>query len=81
MFIAGQLKIMKREHEDIVHDLRKLDFKPFPKKARTIVASDPDASGINPADLDEINEDSGANSDYDYLLEMSISSLTAAKVR
>lgn len=82
-FIAGKLKISGREHEDIVHDLRKLQFKPFPKKAKAVVAADPDASVIDPADLEETDDmtAAGSLSDYDYLLEMSISSLTAAKAK
>lgn len=82
-FIEGKLKISGREHEAVVRDLRKLQFKPFPKKAKAVVAADPDASVIDPADLEETDDMSaaGALSDYDYLLEMSISSLTAAKAK
>ena len=82
-FITGKLKISGREHADIVHDLRKLQFKPFPKKAKAVVAADPDASIIDPADLEETDDATAAGSlsDYDYLLEMSISSLTAAKAK
>jgi DNA topoisomerase-2 len=82
-FIEGKIKISGREHADIVHDLRKLQFRPFPKKAKAVVAADPDASIIDPADLEETDDQSAAGSlsDYDYLLEMSISSLTAAKAK
>ena len=90
MFIKGQLKISGREHADIVHDLRKLDFKPFPKIAKAVIAADPDASVVigngdddsDEMDLEETSDQRAAGSlnDFDYLLDMTISSLTAAKV-
>lgn len=85
MFIKGELKISNRELSDIVRDLRKLKFRPFPKVVKAHVAADPDASTVvSPEDLlEEIDDEeaSGDLHDYDYLLEMPISSLTAAKVR
>lgn len=94
MFIEGKLKVSGREQALIVKDLRKLDFKPFPKVAKVIVAGDPDASGIvDPADLESDADDdgmleeshdqskAGGIHDYDYLLDMSISTLTAAKAK
>jgi DNA topoisomerase-2 len=91
MFIKGTIKVSGRETREIVRDLRKLDFKPFPKVKKAVVAADPDASVIIEAmqagsdDDDDMEEDAGAHagalSDYDYLLDMSISTLTAAKVR
>lgn len=84
MFIKGELKIMNRNLADIVRDLRKLKFRPFPKVAKAHIAADPDASTVvSPEDLLEETDDEDAAGDlhdYDYLLEMSISTLTAAKV-
>lgn len=84
MFIKGELKIMNRNLPEIVRDLRKLKFRPFPKVVKAHVAADPDASTVvSPNDLLEETDDEGAAGDlhdYDYLLEMSISTLTAAKV-
>lgn len=93
MFIKGELKISGREHGDIVRDLRKKGFKPFPKVQKAVVAADPDASAVITAmelesdedDDEALEEDAyaqaGSSRDFDYLLEMSISSLTAAKAR
>lgn len=91
MFIKGQIKISNCETAEIVRDLRKLEFRPFPKVAKVKVAANPDDSVmINPGDLESEDEGdmeetddltaAGSLHDYDYLLEMSISSLTASKV-
>lgn len=84
MFIKGELKVANRALEDIVRDLRKHKFRPFPKVAKAHVAADPDASTVvSPEDLlEEIDDEDAAGDlhDFDYLLEMSISTLTATKV-
>lgn len=75
---------MNRGLAEIVRDLRKLKFRPFPKVVKAHVAADPDASTVvSPEDLLEETDDEDAAGDlhdYDYLLEMSISTLTATKV-
>ncbi|KIJ32068.1 hypothetical protein M422DRAFT_185076 [Sphaerobolus stellatus SS14] len=80
MIIKKELVVSGRKKADIVAELRKKDFKPFPKvlKKKT------------PAELAEANEEDGgddddeavgsANSDFDYLLGMAICSLTREKV-
>lgn len=84
MFIKGEVKVMNRGLAEIVRDLRKLKFRPFPKVVKAHVAADPDASTVvSPEDLLEETDDEDAAGDlhdYDYLLEMSISTLTATKV-
>lgn len=84
MFIKGEVKIMNRNLAEIVRDLRKLKFRPFPKVVKAHVAADPDASTVvSPEDLLEETDDedsAGDLHDYDYLLEMSISTLTGTKV-
>ena len=90
MVIKNELKVSGREHASIVHDLRKFGFKPFPKVAKVVIAADPDAS-IMIGDANDLNDDmnleettdqnaAGSLRDFDYLLDMSIRSLTAAKV-
>ena len=84
MFIKGEVKVMNRGLAEIVRDLRKLKFRPFPKVVKAHVAADPEASTVvSPEDLLEETDDEDAAGDlhdYDYLLEMSISTLTATKV-
>jgi DNA topoisomerase-2 len=84
MFIKGEIKISNRDLSEIVRDLRRLKFRPFPKVVKPHVAADPDASMvISPEDdLEETDDESAAGDlhDYDYLLEMPISSLTVTKV-
>lgn len=85
MFIKGELKVSNRELGEIVRDLRRFKFRPFPKVQKAHVAADPDASMvISPEDdLEETDDESAAGDlhDYDYLLDMPIYSLTAARVR
>jgi DNA topoisomerase-2 len=78
MIIKKELVLSNRKKKDIVAELRKKDFRPFPKVQKAHVAGDVDEAGEGEG-LDE--EEAGADSDYDYLLQMSLSSLTAEKVR
>lgn len=73
MIISRELVISNRKRADIVAELRKKDFRPFPRSRKAHVAADPNAD-------DDEDEVEGADSDYDYLLSMALYSLTAEKV-
>ena len=75
--IKKELSLSNRKRADIVAELRKKDFRPFPKVAKAQVAAAVDENGQEEEDPDA---EAGADSDYDYLLSMSLSSLTAEKV-
>lgn len=74
MIIDDKLKISKKKRSAIVKELIDLKFDRYPKARKT---------GVDVA-AEEIDEDDdgaeGSDSDYDYLLSMSLSSLTAEKV-
>lgn len=72
--IDGKLVVQNRKKTDLLQELIKRDYKPFPKTASKSAVT---------ADNDDENaaEDDGATSGgYDYLLSMQIWSLTAEKV-
>lgn len=75
--IKKEIVLSNRKRADIVVELRKKDFRPFPKVAKAEVAAAVDENGEEEEDPDA---EAGADSDYDYLLSMSLSSLTAEKV-
>ncbi|GAA5985936.1 hypothetical protein JCM10908_006339 [Rhodotorula pacifica] len=81
MIIKKELILASRKKAEIVAELRKRDFRPFPKVQKAHVVGDVDEAD---ADADEEEEDpqaaAGGNSDYDYLLQMALSSLTSEKV-
>lgn len=81
MIIKKELILASRKKAEIVAELRKRDFRPFPKVEKAHVAGDVDEAN---ADADGEEEDAraqaGADSDYDYLLQMALSSLTSEKV-
>lgn len=72
MIIGKELVVSNRKKADIVAELRKLKFRPFPK-VLSAKASE------NEENEDE-DEEHGSDSDYDYLLGMAIWSLTKEKV-
>lgn len=75
MIVDKQLSVSNRKKADIVAELRKKEFRPFPK---VLKAKD---SGETEDVVEEEEEDQGSDSDYDYLLGMAIWSLTKEKVR
>lgn len=76
MIIDRQLIIAKRKKAEIVAELRKLNFRPFPK-----VKKAKEAGEEEPAEDDEDeDEPAGSNDDYDYLLGMALWTLTEEKV-
>lgn len=81
MIVDKQLVVANRKKKDIVVDLRKHKFRPFPKVVKPVVIGEPPEEN----DEDEEDEDGGADahgadSDFDYLLGMAIWSLTREKV-
>ncbi|KAH7911821.1 DNA topoisomerase [Hygrophoropsis aurantiaca] len=80
MIIDRKLIVSNRKKADIIAELRKLEFRPFPKvtKAKASAAENEDN-----VEQDEDEEDAGpvgSNTDYDYLLGMPIYSLTKEKI-
>jgi DNA topoisomerase-2 len=80
MIVKKEISLSNRKRGDIVAELRRLDFRPFPKVAKAVVAADPDAVADSDAEEDPTAA-AGSDSDYDYLLSMALSSLTKEKVR
>ena len=86
MIIDKQLTVNNRKKVDIVADLRKKNFRPFAKiqKAKEAGENEPTAADEQEdveEDESEDEKDSSAGiNDYDYLLNMAISSLTKEKV-
>jgi DNA topoisomerase-2 len=72
MIVDKQLSVSNRKKADIVVELRKKEFRPFPKVSRARAEGE----------TEEVVEDEeeGNDSDYDYLLGMAIWSLTKEKV-
>lgn len=78
MIVSGELKISNRKKADIVADLRKKSFTPFPTKAKAKAARENEPS-LEDEDADEEAVSNGLT-DFDYLLGMALWSLTAEKV-
>lgn len=80
MIVNKELVVSSRKKVDIVAELRKKDFRPFPKVAKAKAAGE--TEDVVEEDEDEEDEEKAGKGihDYDYLLQMSISSLTKEKV-
>ncbi len=81
MIVDDELAVSKRRKADIVRELRKLQFRPFPKVAKAKAAGE--TEDVVEEDDEESGEGGAAGNitDYDYLLGMAIWSLTQEKVR
>lgn len=75
MIIDKELVVSNRKKADIVAELRKKQFRPFPKVTKAKAAGE-----TEDVVEDEDAESDGDLSDYDYLLGMAIWSLTKEKV-
>ena len=73
MIVDKELVVSNRKKADIVADLRKKGFRPFPKVNRA-----GETEQVVEADEGDVQEETSA--DYDYLLGMAIWSLTKEKV-
>ncbi|KAG2023227.1 DNA topoisomerase II [Coprinopsis cinerea AmutBmut pab1-1] len=78
MIIKKELVVSNRKKADIVAELRKLNFRPFPKVAKTKTAK-PDEEEEESEDEEE-ESGSEAVTDFDYLLGMAIYSLTRERI-
>ncbi|KAI0668658.1 type II DNA topoisomerase [Trametes maxima] len=76
MIIDRELIISNRKKADIVAELRKKQFRPFPKVAKAKVHGETE----DVVEDDEGNDFEGNVTDYDYLLGMAIWSLTKEKI-
>lgn len=74
MIIHKELVVSNRKKLDIVTDLRRHKFRPFPK------VSGAKASGEDEEAEEDEDNNAGDLADYDYLLGMAIWSLTKEKV-
>jgi DNA topoisomerase II len=75
MIVDKQLIVSNRKKVDIVAELRKKNFRPFPKVSKAKAAGEE-----IPAEEDEEQEPVEGATDFDYLLGMPIWSLTKEKV-
>ncbi|KAJ2913034.1 hypothetical protein MD484_g7391, partial [Candolleomyces efflorescens] len=80
MIVEKKLNVNNRKKVDIVGDLRKLEFTPFPKATKAKTANAEDAEEDEEEGEDEDDDAAGAITDYDYLLGMPIYSLTREKI-
>ena len=78
MIVNKELVVSNRKKADIVVELRKKDFRPFPKVAKAKAAGETEGAE---EDEDADVSTSNTSTDFDYLLGMAIWSLTKEKVR
>ncbi|KAJ8520376.1 hypothetical protein ONZ45_g2836 [Pleurotus djamor] len=82
MIVDKELSVSNRRKAEIVADLRKHKFRPFPKVSKAKAAGELEEvvdGGEDAADEEEEKED-GSTTDFDYLLGMAIYSLTKEKI-
>lgn len=75
MIVDKELVVANRKKADIVVELRKLKFRPFP-----VTKTNENEDNID-EEQEQEQEQEGSDSDYDYLLGMAIWSLTKEKVQ
>lgn len=80
MIIDKKLGVNNRKKADIVAELRKLEFTPFPKATKKAPRPLGDEEAEEDAEEEDEDEEAGAVSDFDYLLGMAIYSLTREKI-
>lgn len=82
MIVEKKLVVSNRKKADIVTELRKLEFRPFPVKPKPKTAGDPDQAGEGAEEEEEVADPDAAGTagDFDYLLGMAISRLTTEQV-
>lgn len=82
MIVDKELVVSNRKKNDIMTELRRLKFRPFPKVAKAKAAGETEdvvRSDGEDGEAEEEGQDAGST-DYDYLLGMPIWSLTKEKV-
>ncbi|CAH8366429.1 unnamed protein product [Eruca vesicaria subsp. sativa] len=88
-FILGvvreEIKVNNRKKSDLVQELRKKGFTPFPKKVKPVEAAVAGAVDSTQEESEHVPASSSSTfisgSDYDYLLSLSIATLTLEKVQ
>jgi DNA topoisomerase II len=81
MIIDGALVVSKKKKDVLVAELRRLNFRPFPKKSDARKAGEIEDIVMGDAADDSADEGvEGGAKDYDYLLGMPIWSLTQERV-
>ena len=78
MIVSKELVVSGRKKVDIVAELRKKDFRPFPKISKAKAAGETEEVV---EDEEEEQDENSVSNDFDYLLNMAISSLTKERVR
>ena len=78
MITKKELVVSGRKKVDIVSELRKRNFRPFPKVKKAKAAGETE-DALEDEDADE--QETGSTTDYDYLLGMPIYSLTHEKIQ
>ncbi|OJA16788.1 hypothetical protein AZE42_03299 [Rhizopogon vesiculosus] len=82
MIVDKELVVSNRKKIDLMAELRRLKFRPFPKVAKAKAAGETE-DVVQPegedAEAEEVEQDAGST-DYDYLLGMPIWSLTKEKI-
>lgn len=81
MIVDKQLVVSNRKKNDLMAELRRLKFRPFPKVTKAKAAGETEDVQLEDEEdeAEESVKDAGAT-DYDYLLGMAIWSLTKEKV-
>ncbi|KZT68795.1 type II DNA topoisomerase [Daedalea quercina L-15889] len=79
MIVNKELVVNNRKKADIVAELRKLDFRPFPKVSKAKKAGETEEL-VEINDEGDDDEEEGKDTDFDYLLGMAIWSLTKEKI-
>lgn len=77
MIVDKQLVISNRKKADIVGDLKKHEFRPYPKGPKAVTT---ETSPEQDEDDDEGETVMSTTTDFDYLLSMGIWNLTKEKV-
>lgn len=77
MIVKKELNVSGRKKADIVAELRKKNFRAFPKVSKAKAAGETEDAL---ADEEEEEGETGSTSDFDYLLGMPIYNLTHEKI-
>ncbi|EJD04491.1 DNA topoisomerase II [Fomitiporia mediterranea MF3/22] len=77
MIVKKELVVSGRKKVDIVADLRKKNFRPFPKVAKAKAAGETE-DALEDTEAEE--QETGTTTDFDYLLGMPIYNLTHEKI-
>jgi len=77
MIVKKELSVSNRKKADIITELRRKDFRPFPKVSKA--KSHGETEEVVESDSEDVGT-KGVSADFDYLLGMPIWNLTTEKV-